>query len=136
MDYGRGKKGVVFGILSCVVAKASNSFRGCYSSSKGGTVQGHWYRFFSPPLTKTGLRCGLIIEFFFPVSFRDENLDLPAKGKYATGIVYTDKQNHQDGEKLFGEIAKECKLRVRLISIVVVAHRAANEPFVHYRMYL
>lgn len=49
---------------------------------------------------------------------RDENINLPEKGKYATGIVYTDKQNHQDGEKMFGEVAKECQLRVSIILMV------------------
>lgn len=45
---------------------------------------------------------------------RDENVELPEQGKYATGIVFTDKQNHQDGEKMFAEIATQCQLKVFL----------------------
>ncbi len=52
---------------------------------------------------------------FWPILlniFRDENIDLPNKGKYATGIVYTDKQNHQEGEKMFVELASQLNLQV------------------------
>nr|CAD7402429.1 unnamed protein product [Timema poppensis] len=43
---------------------------------------------------------------------KTHNVDLPPYGKYATGIIYLDKAHHDESERQFTELAKECNLDV------------------------
>lgn len=46
-------------------------------------------------------------------SSEQQNIELPNVGRYATGILFLDKDTHQDTEAAFEKLAKECYLRVR-----------------------
>ncbi|KAK7580461.1 hypothetical protein V9T40_001090 [Parthenolecanium corni] len=64
---------------------------------------------------------------YYRALLKDENVELPAKGTYATGIVYTDKQSHQDGEKLFAELANQCQLQVLIWRTVPTKNNCIGE---------
>lgn len=50
---------------------------------------------------------------FYCAQLRDTHqIDLPAFGRYATGIFFLDKLHHQDIEKKFGELAESLDLKV------------------------
>ncbi|XP_063220022.1 uncharacterized protein LOC134529642 [Bacillus rossius redtenbacheri] len=50
---------------------------------------------------------------FYSQELREQqHVHLPPFGRYATGIIFMDKQHHLDAEATFAEIAAECKLQV------------------------
>jgi glutamate synthase (NADPH/NADH) len=50
---------------------------------------------------------------FYSVKLRDEqNIELPPFGKYATGIFFVDKLNHQESESKFAALAEELDMSV------------------------
>lgn len=53
---------------------------------------------------------------YFPQIFlffsKQQNIELPEFGHYATGILFLDKNSHQQAEAAFEKLAEECSLRV------------------------
>jgi glutamate synthase (NADPH/NADH) len=41
-----------------------------------------------------------------------QNAELPPLGRYATGIVFSDRTHHQEKEAAFAKLAEECELQV------------------------
>ena len=59
-----------------------------------------------------GLLCAIPHEYYADEIREQQNIELPNVGRYATGILFLDKDTHQDTEAAFEKLAKECNLRV------------------------
>lgn len=55
---------------------------------------------------------------YFSYYSEQQNIELPEFGRYATGILFLDKNTHKKAEAAFEKLAKECNLRVRLLLFV------------------
>ncbi|GJQ80095.1 hypothetical protein Trydic_g19378 [Trypoxylus dichotomus] len=64
----------------------------------------------------TGDGAGILIatphSFYTNLLKQQQGIDLPALGKYATGLVFLDKKNHKEAEEKFTAIAEELRLSV------------------------
>ncbi|KAF4516911.1 hypothetical protein B566_EDAN007999, partial [Ephemera danica] len=50
--------------------------------------------------------------FYSHIMREQQGIELPPEGRYATGIFFVDKTSHEESEKRFAALAKECELEV------------------------
>ncbi|XP_017887096.1 putative glutamate synthase [NADPH] isoform X2 [Ceratina calcarata] len=58
-----------------------------------------------------GVLCAIPHEFYAN-ELREQGVELPQSGRYATGILFLDQNTHKEIETAFEKLAKECSLRV------------------------
>ncbi|XP_051158706.1 uncharacterized protein LOC127280028 [Leptopilina boulardi] len=59
-----------------------------------------------------GVLCAIPHQFYADELREKQGINLPEFGSYATGILFLDKNTHQETEASFEKLAKECNLRV------------------------
>ncbi|XP_076386960.1 uncharacterized protein LOC100882019 isoform X2 [Megachile rotundata] len=59
-----------------------------------------------------GALCAIPHEYYADELRARQNVELPEFGRYATGILFLDKNTHEQVEDAFEKLAKECNLRV------------------------
>nr|XP_050862709.1 uncharacterized protein LOC127069596 isoform X1 [Vespula vulgaris] len=59
-----------------------------------------------------GVLCAIPHEYYADEIREQQNIELPNIGRYATGILFLDKNTHKETEAAFEKLAEECSLRV------------------------
>uniref|UniRef100_UPI0014793D12 putative glutamate synthase [NADPH] isoform X1 n=2 Tax=Osmia lignaria TaxID=473952 RepID=UPI0014793D12 len=59
-----------------------------------------------------GVLCSIPHEYYAEELREQQNVELPEFGRYATGVLFLDKNTHKEVEAAFDKLAKECNLRV------------------------
>ncbi|XP_015429364.1 PREDICTED: putative glutamate synthase [NADPH] isoform X2 [Dufourea novaeangliae] len=59
-----------------------------------------------------GVLCAIPHEYYADEVREKENVELPPFGRYATGILFLDKNTHEETEAAFEKLTEECGLRV------------------------
>ncbi|CAK9810578.1 Glutamate synthase [NADH] [Anthophora plagiata] len=59
-----------------------------------------------------GVLCAIPHEYYADELRERQNVELPEFGRYATGILFLDKNSHEAAEAAFANLAEECNLRV------------------------
>lgn len=59
-----------------------------------------------------GVLCAIPHDYYANEIREQQNIELPEFGRYATGILFLDKNTHKEAEVAFEKLAKECNLRV------------------------
>ncbi|KAH0945164.1 hypothetical protein HN011_004136 [Eciton burchellii] len=59
-----------------------------------------------------GVLCAIPHDYYANEIRKQQNIELPEFGRYATGILFLDKNTHKEAEIAFEKLAKECNLRV------------------------
>lgn len=59
-----------------------------------------------------GVLCAIPHEYYAEQVCKEQNVELPPFGRYATGILFLDKSSHEQTEAQFEKLAEECNLRV------------------------
>ncbi|XP_011708149.1 PREDICTED: putative glutamate synthase [NADPH] isoform X2 [Wasmannia auropunctata] len=59
-----------------------------------------------------GVLCAIPHDYYANEIRQQQNIQLPEFGRYATGILFLDKNTHKEAEAAFEKLAKECNLKV------------------------
>ncbi|XP_053987028.1 uncharacterized protein LOC128880703 isoform X1 [Hylaeus volcanicus] len=59
-----------------------------------------------------GVLCAIPHEYYAEEIREGKNIELPKFGRYATGILFLDKNTHEEAEAAFERLAEECNLKV------------------------
>ncbi|XP_012539553.2 putative glutamate synthase [NADPH] isoform X1 [Monomorium pharaonis] len=59
-----------------------------------------------------GVLCAIPHDYYANEIRQQQNIELPEFGRYATGILFLDKNTHKQAETAFEKLAKDCNLRV------------------------
>ncbi|XP_015600408.1 putative glutamate synthase [NADPH] isoform X3 [Cephus cinctus] len=59
-----------------------------------------------------GVLCAIPHDYYAAEIRETQGIELPEFGRYATGILFLDKNTHEETEAAFEKLAKKCKLRV------------------------
>ncbi|ODN06304.1 Glutamate synthase [NADH], amyloplastic [Orchesella cincta] len=74
-----------------------------------------------------GVMSAIPHDYYTKILKEQHDVELPDRGRYATGIFFLDKSHHEESEGLFAALAKECDLKVLCWRTVPTDNRSIGE---------